>query len=119
MNLKAIISVGIEQYELMNLEFSVDQAVDHKMQPQHEVYAGTFEMELSQQISPLMYKWMVTHWEQRDGKIDFKDEGGQTMNTIHFTKAYCVNYRQQVSSTGTESLTTCLTFMLVRSCLTI
>lgn len=109
MNLIAILVVGIEEYELANLDFSIDQAIDHKMQPQHEVYGGIFEVELSRQVSPILYKWMVNHWEQRDGRIDFRDEGGQNMNTIYFEKAYCVNYRQQVSATGTESLTTWIT----------
>lgn len=109
MNVKAILSVGFEEYELVHLDFSVEQAVDDKMQPQHEVYGGIFEMELSQQISPIMYKWMVNNWEQRDGKIDFKDEGGQTMNTVHFNKGYCINYRQQVSAIGSKSLTTWIT----------
>ncbi|MET4139672.1 type VI secretion system tube protein TssD [Pedobacter sp. UYP1] len=109
MNVKAILSVGIEKYELVHLDFSVEQAVDDKMQPQHEVYGGFFELEIAQQINALTYKWMVNNFEQRDGKIDFKDEGGQTMHTIHFTKGYCVNYRQQVSATGNQSLTTWLT----------
>lgn len=40
MNVKAILTVGFEEYELTNLEFTVEQAVDHKMQPQHEARAG-------------------------------------------------------------------------------
>ena len=51
---------------------------------------------------------MVNNCQQRDGKIEFKDEGGQTMKTVYFNKAYCVNYRQQVSTTGSQSLTTWL-----------
>ncbi|RAJ31146.1 type VI secretion system tube protein TssD [Pedobacter cryoconitis] len=109
MNVKAVLSVGMEEYELMELEFGVEQAVDHKLQPQHEVYGGVFQMELSQQVSAIMYKWMVNNWEQKDGQIDFRDEGGQNMNTIYFKNAYCINYRQQVSATGTQSLTTWIT----------
>lgn len=49
---------------------------------------------------------MTNNWEQRDGNLTFKDEGGQTMNAIYFKNAYCVNYVQVVSATGSQSLVT-------------
>ncbi len=87
-------SETIEECEVIDLKYTLEQNIDNIGQTAGEVKGGQISITLGTDGSNFRFGWAVDNHSKQAGKLKFIDATGQTAKTLSFTDAYCVSYEE-------------------------
>ena len=110
MSFKAILSVGGQDYNVLNCNYGLMQEVDATGRPSSITRGGKITIEVESTADTSLSDWMFNNFEQKDGNIKFlKRDTEATAKELIFTQAYAVKYVENFDSTGKNPMTETIT----------
>ena len=93
--------------------FHLSQSIDDRGRVSSKVYGGTvfLQIDTTDEDYEKVWKWMIEPDQTQDCKVEFKSIGDveTTMKTIEMKEAYCVQYSEGFSETGSNPLSLSIT----------
>jgi hypothetical protein len=90
-----------EEYNILDFDTQFTQGRDNTGKPMGEPKGGVIKMVLEATQSTVFLSWMLNSTLTKDGKIVFhRRDAMSKMKELSFIKAFCINYREQFTSTN-------------------
>lgn len=110
MSFKATLHVEDKEYKVLDCEYELSQAIDHKHKPTARPKGGLINLtvETSKEDATsdrFLFDWMASDGQIQNGHINFlKPDTMATLKKLEFSNAYCVNYKERFTGQGTEPM---------------
>jgi hypothetical protein len=101
MSFLAKLHIDGEEYNILDFDTQFSQGKDATGKPIGEPKGGTISVIIESTQSTNFLSWMLNSSMTKDGKIVFyRRDAMSKMKELSFVKAFCVNYREQFTSTN-------------------
>jgi len=111
MSFKADLKVSGKTYELLSVNFSLDQQIDHKGKVSSHVRGGTITANLVSTGDVTLFDLAQDDDKRVDGSIVFyKDDGQSTLKELKFNQAYVIGYSEAFAAHTTTPMNITVTF---------
>ena len=93
--------IDSQEFNVLDFDTEFSQGKDATGKPMGESTGGTIKIVIEATQNTDFLSWMLNSTLTKDGKIVFyRRDAMSKMKELKFVKAYCVNYREQFSSTN-------------------
>lgn len=95
MSFLAKFKVDNEEMNVLEYNMSMNQNVDHSGKPSSDPMGGQVRLVVELSKSTLLYQWMASPTQMKDGFIKFfRRDGMSRLRELEFKKAYCIAYNE-------------------------
>ena len=106
----AQLAVGSFKSALDSFILDINQDTDSLGRPSSPVFAGKITMAFNTSADPLLAEWMFSPSKQLSGTVTLRELEGQTLKTITFSNAYCIDMEESFDGTANSAkMTTTIT----------
>ncbi|MEM6805300.1 MAG: type VI secretion system tube protein TssD [Bacteroidota bacterium] len=113
MSFKAALVLGGKEYQILNVNFSVNQNTDYRSgKPSTEVMPGSISMEIELDGENIkdFWIWSVDSKMKKSGSIKFfKFDEDASMFELAFEDGFCTGFSAQMSAVSSSPMTVNLT----------
>ena len=89
-----------KKYDIDDFSIQLNQAIDYKKQPQHEIMGGSMSLTMEQTADDNLYTWAKISTLKKNGEIIFSTDLGITVLKITFENAYCTELISEINASS-------------------
>ena len=106
MSFKARLSVGGNDFNILNATYDLNQEVDATGRPSSVTRGGRITITIESTDNTVVFEWMTNNFERKDGSIVFvKRDTDATLKELKFSEGYLIKYKENFDATGQNPLT--------------
>lgn len=101
MSFLAKLQIDGEEFNVLDFNLKFKQEIDAASKPTGNAKGGIIKISIEANQSTNFLSWMLSGDSTKNGKIVFyRRDALSKMKDLQFTKAYCIGYEEQFSSTN-------------------
>lgn len=110
MSFLAKLILGSTEYNVLNVEYAINQSVDVHNRPNGRPRGGIIEMTLESGSNHDLIQWVVNANMVKNGKIEFyRRDANSSMKTVEFKDGFCIFLKEIFISDGVNPMVTKIT----------
>ena len=111
MSFLAKLEIDGETMNVLEFNCSIRQETDKNGKPAADPNAGNVRLLVESTKSTLLFDWMISHSQTKNGKITFfRRDAVSNMREFEFNEAYCVGYDEMFMSDNNSPMQIQFTF---------